>query len=572
MDDKLLEPLKYYEAQGKQEHRDNIETHLNDLVEKSGVDIEKNHDTIASWKKEQEEISVLSKIIGKFKIFRTLLIFGIVIGVIMSMVSFGQFSSSETVGIGVALIIIGVAMVVASIIVMVKKVNPVIKNTDQVRQEHIEEAQKLENEGWEQMQSLNSLFTDEDSIRLVEKTLPDFTFDKAFSVSQEKFFYEKYDFFDVQTDECSMLNTLSGQYAGNPFLFGRRRIHTMGTETYHGSLRITWTETYTDSQGDVQTRTKSETLRASVTKPKPYYKTNTFLAYGNQAAPNLSFSRESNHIENLSEKALEKKIKKGERQLQKQANKAIKKGGNFQEMANSEFDVLFGATDRDNEVEFRFMYTPLAQRNTVALLKDSNNYGDDFNFIKHGKMNLISSDHAQNWKMNVFASDYKHFDFEVIKSRFITLNETFFKSIFFDFAPLFAVPAYLEEPCAALEEDTSYKTNYTYYEHEVMANALCSDSFLHEESCTEAILKTTTVNVADGSDLISVTANSYMGIDRIDYIPVKGGDGNYHNVPVAWIEYIPVSKSTLVRISNAASADENAEIYYHSMAAGTVKN
>ena len=48
----------------------------------------------------------------------------------------------------------------------------------------------------------------------------------------------------------------------------------------------------------------------------------------------------------------------------------MKNGGQFQEMANSEFDVLFGANDRDHEVQFRLMYTPLAQRNTVDLIKD----------------------------------------------------------------------------------------------------------------------------------------------------------------------------------------------------------
>ena len=82
-----------------------------------------------------------------------------------------------------------------------------------------------------------------------------------------------------------------------------------------------------------------------------------------------------------------------------------------------------------------------------------------------------------------------------------------------------------------------------------MANALDYRSFVHSESITEAILKTQTINTEAGRDLVAVTAYSYMGIDRIDYIPVRGGDGNYHNVPVPWIEYIPVNKTTTVEIS-----------------------
>lgn len=570
MDDKVLEPVKYYERQGEQEHLDNINAHFNGIVEKSGVDIEANRQTVERWKKEQEEIDSLLKVLKKFKTFRTFLIIGIVIGAILTLSSFGQFS--ESVGLGILLLLLGVGAIVGSIMIIVKKVNPVIKDTDKVRQEHLEEAQRLKNEGWAQMNNLNSLFTDEDCVRLIEKTLPNFSFNKNFSVKQEKLFVEKYDFQDLQTDECSMVDTLSGNYAGNPFLFGRRRIHRMGSQVYRGSLRITWTETYRDSYGNVTTRQKSETLHASVTKPKPFYNINTFLAFGNQAAPNLSFSRQTKHTENLSEKALERKIKKGERQLQKQAKKSIKNGGNFQEMANSEFDVLFGATNRDNEVEFRLMYTPLGQRSTVELLKDSKHYGDDFDFIKQGKCNYIFSDHAQNWKMHVLANDYKHFDYEEIKIRFINLNQTYFKSIFFDFAPFFCVPAYLEEPCEALEGNESYRTNYTYYEHEVMANALDYRSFVHEESCTEAILKTQTLNAVDGNDVVAVTAYSYVGIDRIDYIPVRGGDGYYHNVPVPWIEYIPVSKTSHIVVSNESSPSDYTSVFYHGMGAGIMNN
>ena len=566
MDDRLLEPLKYYETQGRQEHHDNVEAYFNDLSQKSGVDIDANKETMNKWRAEQERIKDLAKALQKFKIFRVLLIVGIVIGAIMTLASFGIFGDSAE--SGALLLILGASAIVACSIALVKKVNPKIKNADALLQEHKLKAQNLENEGWEQMIPLNNLFSDYDVFRLVEKTLPDFKFEENFSKAQEKLFVDKYDFYDMQTEDSSMLDTVSGQYAGNPFVFGRRIVHRMGTHTYHGSLVITWTETYRDSNGDLRTRHRSQTLHASVVKPKPFYHTNTFLAYGNQAAPNLTFSRESNHVEDLSEKALERKIKRGERQLQKQAAKALKAGGNFQEMANSEFDVLFGATDRDNEVEFRLMYTPLAQRSVVALLKDSKNYGDDFDLYKYGKCNIVMSDHGQNWKMNIFASDYKHFDYEEIHSRFLNYNENYFKSIFFDFAPLFSVPAYLEEPCKSLEDEPTYNTNYTYYEHEVMSNAMGYERFVHEDSCTEAILKTQALSVAGERDIIAVTANSYTEIERIDYIPVRGGDGNYHNVPVPWIEYIPLTKTSCVCVGSISNPVSDAMVCYHGMSAG----
>ena len=566
MNENLLEPLKYYEGQGKQQHRDNVEAHFQDLVKKSGVNVEENRATMEKWKAEQQQISALSKIISRFKLYRTLLIVAIVVSAILALVSIAVFYNSLK--LGALLLGIGVVGILLSAIVIAKKMNPVIKNTDSVRQEHIKKANALESDGWEQMRALNNLFSDKDAVRLIEKTLPGFAFEDNFSTEQERLFLEKYDFYDMQTEDSSMLDTLAGQYAGNPFLFGRRRVHRMGTHTYVGSLLITWTETYRDSEGRLRTRTRSQTLTASVVKPKPYYDVNTFLAYGNQSAPNLQFSRSSKHVENLSEKALERKIKKGEQKLQKKAEKAIKNGGNFQEMANAEFDVLFDATNRTNEVEFRFMYTPLGQRNTVALLKDNKNYGDDFDFIKQGKCNVIISDHAQYWPMHIFAKEYAHFNFTEIQDRFISLNENYFKSVFFDFAPLFSVPAYLDEPCASLDDVEPYDTNYTYYEHEVMANALSDKSFLHEDSCTEAILKTKTLRSDNDNDVLSVTANSYTGIDRLDFIPTLGGDGKLHSVPVPWIEYVPVSKTTQIFVGNASTKHEKATVSYHGMVAG----
>ena len=37
-----------------------------------------------------------------------------------------------------------------------------------------------------------------------------------------------------------------------------------------------------------------------------------------------------------------------------------------------------------------------------------------------------------------------------------------------------------------------------------------------------------------------MTANSYYTVPRTDFVPVFGGDGRTHLVPVHWLEYIPV--------------------------------
>jgi len=143
-----------------------------------------------------------------------------------------------------------------------------------------------------------------------------------------------------------------------------------------------------------------------VTKPKPEYSTHTALVYGCQAAPDLHFSRKAAHTERLSERELERKIRSGEKDLLERAEQSTVEGGDFREMTNTEFDVLFGALDRDNEVQFRVMFTPLAQNNTVDLLRNTSGFGDDFSFYKQGRLNHIVSEHAQTWHMNTSPHHY----------------------------------------------------------------------------------------------------------------------------------------------------------------------
>jgi hypothetical protein len=160
---------------------------------------------------------------------------------------------------------------------------------------------------------------------------------------------------------------------------------------------------------------------------------------------------------------------------------------------------------------------------------------------------------------------------DIAKNKFMELNQNFFKSVFFDFAPLMSVPAYLEEPCASLDEIDDYYSNYTYYEHEVMANAVGDNKFAHESSATPAILKTDLMNRQGTTDNVMVTANSFYTIDRLDFVPVFGGDGRMHPVPVHWLEYIPVSKSSSMLV-NEYDIDAKDNItsdgtYYHGLVA-----
>ena len=204
-------------------------------------------------------------------------------------------------------------------------------------------------------------------------------------------------------------------------------------------MTITWTE-YDYVDGKRVARTRTQVLTASVVKPKPFFNEGTRLIYGNEAAPQLSFSREPSHAERMDEDDLERHVRRGSRKIRRKAKKNSAKG--FTEMGNEEFDVLFGALDRDNEVEFRLLFTPLAQKNLLTLMKGGSPFGDDFAFDKDKCINIIRSEHSQNWDFESPSERYFTYDVDLCKDLFVKLNTEDFKHIFFDLAPLLSIPLY----------------------------------------------------------------------------------------------------------------------------------
>ncbi|MBQ8720494.1 MAG: hypothetical protein IJY65_05625 [Clostridia bacterium] len=543
MDGLILEPLKYYTTVAREKHKSNLASHFDSLHSRSGVDAEANRKTVAEYDSECAILTKIRKRISGYKVGFGFLIALAVIGIIAAIVGIYLWVSYDAL-VGGLTLAGGVVAALVGFLVAFRVVRPKIRAAEREYDEHFDVAEKLLSEANAQMAPLNALFDNLDTLRLIEKTMPEVKFDLTYSHERERELIEDYDYIDMTDDETSVIDSLSGTLFENPFLFERYLSHVMGEHTYHGTLTISWTEYYRDSKGRSRTRRRTQVLHAQVTKPKPYYFTNTHLGYGSLVSPDLSFSRNESDTDELSERALARRIRRGERKLKKRAAKAISTGGSFQEMANSEFDVLFGAHDRDHEVQFRVMYTPLAQNNTVDLLRSKEGYGDDFNFIKQNRYNIIKSNHAQKWDMNLSAERYRSYSIDIARERFMTFNEEYFKSVFFDFAPLMAVPAYQDEPVHSMKEPRLEKSCYTSYEHEALANAIGESAFEPLGASTRSILKTRIAESSDGTDRVSVTAYSYRAEERVDLIPVLGGDGRMHAVPVPWLEYIPIQRTT----------------------------
>lgn len=508
MNSMIYNPMEEYEKKLKDQHLEHTKNHLEELIKESGINEEENRKTVKEYTDLKEN---LKKIKRKFNLWRVLRVVMIIT-------------------------LLLIPLVILKITPKIKALRKDIQSASQKLEELLSLAQS-------QMAPLNRLFTDRDALNIIEKTIPMLSFAPGLSAEQEANMIINYDFNDHNDLQRSTVDLLAGQYNENPFLFERKLIHRMGVEVYHGYKVISWEERYRDSDGEWQTRTRTQTLHASVTKPKPFYSTEVMLNYCAQGGPELSFTRDATNLDKKDDKEIEKYVKKGAKKLKKKTDKAIKKNEDFVSMSNEEFEVLFDALDRTNEVQFRTLFTPLAQTNMVDLIRSSVGYGDDFNFIKQNRTNKIMSRHSQGRGLNLSSGEYVSYSIDLLRENFLRKNEEFFKAVYFDFAPLWAIPVYQERPVHSLEPIPDTARKYSYKECETLSNLVGKEHLVHPLTKTQAIMKSAFVGSGEGVDEIRVSAYSYDMVPRLDFIPVHGGDGRWHNVPVPWDEYIPLEST-----------------------------
>lgn len=553
--DDLLEPVKAYESKYRDLHKKNTEDYFDDLAKKAKVNIAENRDTVKKYKKKLIEIDKIEKKLSGKKVLRMVIIvmmFVITIALgYMSYLSLGKKGLPTYVGI---LGIVGIVLVlITGILIIVKKINKQIQKLADILSKLQKEAQELLNMAWDQMSVLNSLYDWGIPGSIITKTTPIIQMDKIFDPKKFEYLNAKYGLeenLDVTDSTCFVQ---SGSILGNPFLISKNFIQEWYQKLYTGSITIHWTTVERTKDGS-RTVHHSQVLTASISKPAPKYRHVTKLIYGNDAAPNLSFTREPSNASNLDEDDLEKKIKKGSKKLEKKARKAIMNNTNYTKLGNDEFEVLFGANDRDNEMEFRLLYTVLAQRNIVKLLKNPVPYGDDFFQQKKKCLNYIWSRHSQSFNYYAKPTMFVNYDFDAARKFFIDYNVEYFRSFFYDMAPLLSIPLYQQHKPKEYIYKNNYPSNVTAYEHEAMANSFDINLLKSRLASTPSILKTSFVEKNGIADKVKITAHAFNAQKRVTYIQKFGGDGRYHSVPVYWVEYVPVSQDSYMAIEPKESS------------------
>lgn len=529
------EPLDSYRTSLKDNHARNTADYFDKILLDSGIDAKQNATTVSEIREIEKQAAETGSSNGWWKFLR----------IVCGIVAIGFIY------VGLTVHLLWLAVTLALLAIIFAKLNPIIKGLEDRLGGLNEQRAEKEALAWKQMEPLNKLYNWSIFSELLQQTVPRIEIDPYFTYGRltnlRKMFGWKEDF----NDPRSVIFAHSGLINGNPFILAQTVNHWTGSKVYRGSLSISWTERVRNSNGQSTTVTRHQTLHASVEKPFPEYADETTLIYGNEAASDLSFSREPSSLSKL-EDGMISNWRKGRAIKKLEAfSRNLTDDSDFTIMANREFDALFGAIDRDHEVQFRLLFTPLAQQEMLKLLKDKEiGYGDQFTFQKSKMINTIEPGHLDGFDISADPQKFQSYELSYSREFFNKYHNELFKAVYFSFAPILSVPLYQQNrPVASIYAGIMREPS-CYWEHEAIANYLGATKFEHPDCITRNVLKTSAKQASDGAQVVQVTANGYRGINRVDYVKVRGGDGRNHTVSVDWVEYVAVKRSSDLLVSD----------------------
>ena len=141
-------------------------------------------------------------------------------------------------------------------------------------------------------------------------------------------------------------------------------------------------------------------------------------------------------------------------------------------------------------------------------------------------------------------------------NNFVKVNEEYFRALFFDFAPLLAIPLYQQYKSHEYIYKDVYKQNISPFEHEVLANKYGNNVFMPILGKTDLIIKTVLALRRNQEDKVKVTSHSFDTVNHVEYVTKMGGDGLPHSVPVHWVEYVPVEAENEISVGDLGIDDE----------------
>ena len=553
-DEILYKPKDLFDTRLQKQYHDAAIEIFDQYADQAHVDVGANKIHVKQYNEAEERVKQFTKKTsssrGKKIAALIFMILCFVVGIILFIASFMNGFNWIPLVIGIVLILGGVGLIFAFISAR-KKLKELEKELEKYRAEAARKLQIC----YDDMAGLNASFDWNMPLVVMEKATPIIDLDPFFKPEKLAYLMDKFGFPEETDPNISTLGVISGQIQGNPFILERVINHDFRPKRYEGTLTISWTTYTTDSKGNRVSHHHTQTLRAEVYHDAPFYTYDTRLIYGNEAAPHLHFARTPTGAHKMDEKKRDKYVRSKAKDLQKLAEKSLTKGNGhaFTPMGNDAFDVFFNALDRDNEVEFRMLFTPLAQANMLELLSEPYPFGDDFVMVKDEKLTSVASEHSQTFDYSANPIAFSNYDYEASKANFVAYCDRFITNLFFDLAPILSIPLYQMHKSNEFIYEETYKANVTSYEQEVLANSMEQEIF-YPKDCDRSLpllLKATRSKKAGQGDCVLIHSMSYKTTPRVDYVSVMGGDGRMHQVPVHWIQYDEVSTVVPIGVTYA---------------------
>ena len=545
MDETLFDPIAQYPSLANA-IKANSESYFETLRKEAGVDAKENEKTVGSYYKLLAQIETKKKHRNSLRVWRVFfyifagLSFLASILFLIFIFTIPELSWWISIFLLIFFALLGAFFIIAALKILTPKIRNFLDQLNVMQ----DQANTLLEEAKNQMAPLNERYDWNSQVDIIKKTVPILSLDKNFDRKKQDMFLHRFHYEENNEDYSSVYFAQTGTIRDNPFIIERDYIVSMIDQVYSGATTITWTTTRTNKDGSTERINHEQTLTASVTRPRPVYGYNTYLFYGNDSCPNLSFLRKPTHLDNPTPQVLAKFIKGRKKELKEKAKSSLLKSSSsaFTTLGDEDFDALFGATDRNNEVEFRLLFTPLAEQGMSNLITKSP-FGDDFSFSKSGVLNLVRSEHLETSNIYANPAQFANFDLALAKRNFIDYQCHYFKDLYFAIAPVLAIPEYENNKPTGFTYSEE-KTNLTDTEEEVLANSFIASTFSHPSSATNTILKSEFIAMAGPFDLTEISAYSYGAKHLSQTFTLKGGDGHYHDVVVPYIEYYPLVEKT----------------------------
>jgi hypothetical protein len=288
--------------------------------------------------------------------------------------------------------------------------------------------------------------------------------------------------------------------AKNPLLIMREKHYEMIMKTYYATKQI--------YIGNDQNR-RAQTITVSYTHPAPLFTQNNTVYFLSDSASDLNFS----------------------------ANKSFFHKNKNPNMENSAFDKVFNV-NRDNETQFRLLFTILAQENIVKLYDKFPGYS----FEKIKKLNVVKNTKNINQNINTNPNNFMHYDYEIFFQQLQEKSNTIFQTIYFLISPILCIPVYQHFSSKVIPSIKKCPEISNEQIQAVLQNYFNKENIVNNRATTDFIICSKISSFNKGVTVAEINTNSFVGINKTAIV---------QNTAVRYIDYQEIYKKTnLLIIAN----------------------